>query len=154
MLVFIYSIIMRYSFGFKDAHSNAHKIVKVLKLCSEQCSYQKHYDYGMRTINSILMAASSLRENSVMIGTNQKLFLSLYDVNFAKFNTQDIPLFVVITGDLFLGVRLVKSNPELLISAIKKCCEDGIKTSLSCNSKLIPSPVSALLILVSTIFIP
>ena len=47
------------SYGFEEAREMARKVVKVLQLASEQLSTQKHYDYGMRAVKTILVAAGS-----------------------------------------------------------------------------------------------
>ena len=77
------SEIRLYSFGFGNPRPLAQKLVKVLQLSSEQLSSQKHYDYGMRAVNSILVACGAMRQK---VGddpswTEAKIVLrSVYDV--------------------------------------------------------------------------
>lgn len=50
-----------YSFGFRLAKTLSFRIITVFKLCDEQLSTQDHYEFGLRTLKSVLIAASNLR---------------------------------------------------------------------------------------------
>ena len=115
-----------YSFGFEDARNQARKVTQVLRLASEQLSSQKHYDYGMRAVFSILLRAGQLRQELGAAWSEDKIVLrSINDVNLPKFTSNDLPLFRGITQDLFPGVELPLPDYRLLSWAIRQTCKSN-----------------------------
>ncbi|RLN14640.1 hypothetical protein BBJ28_00024156, partial [Nothophytophthora sp. Chile5] len=124
------SEIRLYSFGFAQARSNARKLTQVLQLASEQLSSQKHYDYGMRAVNSILVATGALRQQlgSDPFWTEDKIVLrSVQDVNLPKFTSDDLPLFRGITSDLFPDALLPLPDHGELLRQIDESCTRGVE---------------------------
>ena len=109
--------IMLYSYGFESARDMSRKIVQVLRLASEQLSSQKHYDYGMRAVKAILVAAAALKRQ--LAWAEEELVLkAILDVNLPKFLEQDLPLFNGIVGDLFPRATLPAQEDHGLQGAL------------------------------------
>lgn len=117
MMVPDYSLIAEivlFSYGFSHAQMLAKKVVASLQLSSEQLSTQKHYDFGMRALKAILVAAGNLKKEFPTVEENKLCLKALLDVNIPKFTQNDIPLFNSITSDLFPGVETIETDFSLL----------------------------------------
>ncbi|XP_078399007.1 dynein axonemal heavy chain 6-like, partial [Cetorhinus maximus] len=119
--------IMLFSEGFKSAKSLSGKIVNVYQLASKQLSQQDHYDFGMRSIKSVLVMAGQKKRaveiehpKMLMSQTDESHILihALKDANLPKFLAEDVPLFENILEDLFPGLTSPKEETLLLQKAI------------------------------------
>lgn len=113
--------IQLYSYGFRTARDLSVKITQSLKLSSEQLSTQSHYEYGMRAVKSIILAAGVLKRSFPNEPAEDKLVLrAISDVNLPKFIQEDALLFNGIISDLFPDTD--KTKPEY--PDLKSCIED------------------------------
>ncbi|XP_034877289.1 dynein heavy chain 11, axonemal [Mirounga leonina] len=93
--------IMLVTEGFADARSLARKFLTLYTLCRGLLSKQDHYDWGLRTIKSVLVVAGSLKRGDKNRPEDQVLMRALRDFNLPKIVTDDIPVFLGLVGDLF-----------------------------------------------------
>lgn len=102
-----------YSSGFVEARPLSKKITSVFKLCSEQLSFQYHYDYGMRTVKSVLVTAAQISRRWPSLSEDEIIMMSIREVNLPKFVSQDLDIFNAILKDLFPSILLEdKEQPK------------------------------------------
>lgn len=87
-------LISLFSDGFLTAKVLAKKMTVLYKLAEEQLSKQFHYDWGLRSLNSVLRMAGVMQRRSPELSESLVLMRVLRDMNFPKFVFDDVPLFL------------------------------------------------------------
>lgn len=119
-------LISLFSDGFLTAKVLAKKMTVLYKLAREQLSKQFHYDWGLRSLNSVLRMAGIAKRQTLDAPEAVVLMRVLRDMNFPKFVFEDVPLFLGLLKDLFPGVECPRVGYPELNSAVKRTLEmDG-----------------------------
>ncbi|KAM6908086.1 dynein axonemal heavy chain 2-like [Lycodopsis pacificus] len=92
--------------GFNDCRNLAKKVFTLYSLAVQQLSKLDHYDFGLRSLTSMLRYAGTKRRSCPDVPNEQILLMAMEDMNIAKMSSADVPLFNGITHDLFPGVEI------------------------------------------------
>lgn len=95
---------MLMSEGFKNARLLSHKFVTLYELSRDLLSKQKHYDWGLRAVKSVLRMAGKLRRADPEMDEDPVLMRALRDFNLPKIITDDKSIFLTLIRDLFPGI--------------------------------------------------
>jgi dynein heavy chain len=136
------------SCGYLEYNPLAKKFKVLYDLCKEQLSKQRHYDFGLRNILSVLRTAGSalrvqLREDKALKASKELeemlLMRTLRDINLSKFVSDDVGLFRSLLGDLFPEqpdppIRLFTAEEEGMEKIVKK---EGLQYLASWKLKMV-----------------
>lgn len=110
--------------GFTDL---ARKFDVLYRLSEQQLSNQRHYDFGLRNILSVLRTAGQTKRDNREVDEELLMMRTLRDMNVSKFLAEDVPLFLSLLCDLFPRVASIvdathNDRPDLQ-AAINKVIE-------------------------------
>nr|XP_031294136.1 dynein heavy chain 14, axonemal [Camelus dromedarius] len=117
--------VMLFSVGFKSAKSLSGKLVSIYELASKQLSKQDHYDFGLRSLKTVLVMAGKKKRDfkcniSDISETDEALIIieAMREASLPKFLPEDVPLFEKIIEDIFYGATVSKVNQIALEKVI------------------------------------
>lgn len=118
-------LISLFSDGFLTAKVLAKKMTVLYKLAREQLSRQSHYDWGLRSLNSVLRMAGVAKRQMPEAPESVVLMRVLRDMNFPKFVFEDVPLFLGLLKDLFPGIECPRVGYPELNENVKKVLQQN-----------------------------
>jgi len=109
---------MLMSEGFEKADIIAKKFITLYTLSRDLLSKQKHYDWGLRAIKSLLRQAGGLKRHPSNKTKQEQMIImkALWDFNKAKIVIDDLPIFRRLLEDLFKecsGSEIIKEDDEV-----------------------------------------
>lgn len=120
---------MLMSEGYEEAKDLAKKFVTLYDLSKSLLSKQKHYDWGLRAVKSVLRQAGKLKRSNSNKSEYELLFGALKDFNLPKIVTDDKPIFINLLKDLFSEVNKIPEtiiDEKLKTTVHKKAVEHGL----------------------------
>ena len=124
--------VMLFSQGIASAEELAGKIVLLFSMCEEQLSVQGHYDFGLRSLKSVLTGAGDLKRqcnvtdvaSDNLLVERDILIRSTCNSIVPKLVANDIPVFTTILQAVFQGSELPKIQEKVLWDAVRAVCEE------------------------------
>eukprot|EP00755_Sulcionema_specki_P032815 Sspe_Gene.20010::Locus_7312_Transcript_1_1_Confidence_1.000_Length_13148::g.20010::m.20010/K10408/DNAH; dynein heavy chain, axonemal len=115
--------------GFQAARHLAKKVIALFELCCNLISRENHYDWGLRSIKSLLSVAGSLKR-ALPKNTSEEMVLmrALREFNLPKITPSDLDTFLELIQDLFPTLTMPdpdRGDAELDAAMRNHCTQAG-----------------------------
>ena len=130
--------VMLYSQGIVTAEQLAPKVVDLFLLCEARMSKQRHYDFGLRALKTLLVSAGALKRhalegrgelsgNELADAEKKALIVGACNNVLPKLIASDMVIFTQVLEEVFPGSEVSKMDDDALKEEILKICkEDGL----------------------------
>jgi dynein heavy chain, axonemal len=112
--------------GFLHETPLAHKFDMLYRLCEQQLSKQRHYDFGLRSVLAVLRSCGAAKRAA---GPSQReseiLMRVVRDMNVSKLVDADIAIFQTLIEDLFPKIAVRKAEYPGLETSLVRCAKES-----------------------------
>jgi dynein heavy chain, axonemal len=109
--------------GFEGAKALASKFYALYSLLAQLLSKQRHYDWGLRAVKSVLVVAGGFKRAEPAVPENHLLMRALRDFNTPKIVADDEVIFHGLLEDLFPGANPPRAIDQQLEGAVADACK-------------------------------
>ena len=126
------------SCGYLENDLLAKKFFVLYGLCEQQLSKQAHYDFGLRNILSVLRTAGASKRAYPDKSESFLMMRTLRDMNMSKMVAEDVPLFLSLLDDLFVGLKAPRAEfPDVYAALCTSAENRGLQKHESWLNKCI-----------------
>jgi dynein heavy chain 1 len=127
--------VMLYSQGIVTAERLAGRVVDLFLFCEERMSKQRHYDFGLRALKTLLVSAGALKRKALEgkgslsgddLAREEEAALIAGACNnvLPKLVAEDMSLFTEILSEVFPGAQVIKMEDETAREHIIAVCRE------------------------------
>jgi dynein heavy chain 1 len=124
--------VMLYSQGIVTAEELAPSVVELFLACEERMTKQRHYDFGLRALKTLLVSAGALKRKAIEgkenfdLALEEKMAIITGACNniLPKLVAEDVSTFSEILKDVFPGAEVSSMENDALRDQMVKICEE------------------------------
>jgi dynein heavy chain 1, cytosolic len=127
--------VMLYSQGIVTAEQLSGKVVDLFMLCESRMSKQRHYDFGLRALKTLLVSAGALKRQAfegkgdlkgdvLILAEKNALIVGACNNVLPKLVAEDMPVFATILEEVFPGSEVAEMEDSRAREEIIAVCKE------------------------------